>query len=99
MDKSTKNVKKAKRNNKGQFVKGAKGISPGRPRRQTETEYLDRLRENITLDKWDQMVNAMWEVAIGGDVQAFNAICKWVLPKDTPEAEIERIDEDPEGLA
>ena len=85
-----KNVKKAKRNNKGQFVKGAKGISPGRPRRQTETEYLDRLRENITLDKWDMMVDAMWEKACAGDVQAFNAVAKWCMPKDSIETDIER---------
>lgn len=80
------------------FQKGNPG-GPGRPRRQTETEYLDTLRETVTLDDWREICLAMVDKAKGGDVRAFEALCKWAMPAHAIEAEIERSDEDPEGLA
>ncbi len=73
---------KPKRNAKGQFVKGEKGISPGRPRRQTEAEYLDTLRETVTLDDWREICIAMVNKAKDGDVRAFEALCKWAMPQE-----------------
>lgn len=93
-----KSIKAVKRGKGGLFAKGTKG-GPGRPPRQTETQYLDRLRENVTLDDWDEIINAMKTAAKRGDVQAFNALCKWCMPKQANEDQVDRDDPDPEGLA
>lgn len=96
----TDKTNKPPRDAKGRLLPGHGGLpGAGRPRRQTETEYLDRLRENVTLDDWDQIINAVKRKAKQGDVRAFEALCKWCMPKQAQETEVERDDTDPEGLA
>lgn len=73
--------------------------SPGRPRRQTEVEYLTTMRETITLEDWAEMCRAMMQRAKRGDVQAFQCLCKFSLPQTMPEPTVELDDPEPEGLA
>lgn len=87
-----------KRGARGRFVKGHCG-GPGRPRRQTEVEYLTTMRETISLQDWAEMVRAMVARAKKGDVQAFQCLCKFNLPAVMPEQPVVYDDPEPEGLA
>lgn len=89
--------KTEKRGARGRFVKGTKP-GPGRPRRQTEVEYLTTMREAISLQDWADMCRAMVRRAKAGDVQAFACLCKFSLPAVMPEQPVELDDPDPPGL-
>lgn len=93
-----KTAKSVKRGKGGKFAKGTKA-GPGRPRRQTETEYLDTLRETVTLDDWRDICRAMVKKARGGDVRAFEALCKWAMPQQITTEEDDLDYETPEGLS
>ena len=58
---------KRDRDEKGRLLPGHSIKSPGRPPRVTEVQYLDKLREKVTLDKWGEMVDAMVRKALKVD--------------------------------
>ena len=68
------------RNNKGQFTKGHKNVSPGRPPQATEEEYRVAFLEIVPIERFKRMVEAQAKRAERGDIQAFNAIANRVLP-------------------
>lgn len=53
----------------GKFAPGNAG-GPGRPPRQTETAYLSRMMQVVSLDTWETIVRAAVAAAQAGDHQA-----------------------------
>lgn len=66
------------RDENGRFIAGNPG-SPGRPKRQTEVDYLSIMEECLTVAKWRQIVNAAIELAIKGDARSRRWISDYCL--------------------
>jgi len=67
-----------KRDERGRFAKGNKG-GPGRPRRQTEVEYLRVTMSACTPEAWREIVARAVEDAKGGDAKARAFLAKYLL--------------------
>ena len=67
------------RDSKGQFAPGWQG-GPGRPRRETEREYLDTLIATVTAANWRKVVSQALQDAIGGDPKAREWLGRYLLP-------------------
>lgn len=72
------NTRKA---NKGSFKKGNPG-GPGRPRRETEREYLEATLGVVSLADWKAVVRKALKDAKAGDHRAREFLAKHLLPKD-----------------
>ncbi len=57
------------RDSKGRFGQGNQG-GPGRPRRETELEYLKAMREVVTMEDWRAICQAAKRDALKGDAAA-----------------------------
>jgi hypothetical protein len=63
------------------FEKGHPG-GPGRPKgTPKEREYLDTFRRCVTLDKWAVATEKLLELAMAGNIKAFEALAKYCLPQ------------------
>lgn len=67
-----------KRDAKGQFAKGNAG-GPGRPKRQTETEYLQTMAGACTLEDWGDIVQKAVADAKEGDARARKWLSSYLL--------------------
>ena len=63
---------------RGRFAPGHPG-GPGRPRRDTEREYLAALSEACPLSTWREVVSAAVEAARGGDAKAREWLSGYLL--------------------
>ncbi|HKB36037.1 MAG TPA: hypothetical protein VKD72_06255 [Gemmataceae bacterium] len=66
------------RNQKGHFTVGNPG-GPGRPRRTVERDYLAALSEAVTLDDWQEIVQAAVAAAKQGDGKARDWLCRYLI--------------------
>ncbi len=66
------------RDNHGRFTLGDGG-GPGRPRRQTEANYLLALMEACPLDTWREVVQAAVVAAKDGDAKAREWLAKYLI--------------------
>lgn len=66
------------RNGKGQFGHGNRG-GPGRPKRQTEREYLHALRDVVSLDAWQRIVARAVFDAEAGDGKAREWLARYLI--------------------
>jgi hypothetical protein len=57
------------RDGQGRFLAGWKG-GPGRPRRNTEVDYLLALTDALPLDRWREICAVAIEQALAGDAKA-----------------------------
>lgn len=73
------------RDHKGRFAPGNPG-GPGRKPLRKELELLLRMRSTVTPDEWQAAVVAILESAKSGDVKAFEALAKYLIP--TPEKRV-----------
>lgn len=71
------------RDEKGRFALGHPG-GPGRPRRQTEREYLDFMLGGCSLEDWREIVQKAVADAKRGDGVARNWLARYLL--DEPQA-------------
>lgn len=69
------------RDSKGRFLKGAPGISPGRPSRAVEDSYLDATIGSVSLDEWREVVCKALEQAKDGDAKARDWLSKYLIPE------------------
>jgi len=68
----------AGRDSQGRFVKGH-ASQGGRPRRATELSFLKRLRDTVTEEAWQQIVNSAVNAAIAGDAKARDWLSSYLL--------------------
>jgi len=68
----------AKRNEKGQFVKGTVGNPKGRPPKKVEAKYLDAMIGAVPLDRWRAVIEKALEDAEGDDARARNWARTWL---------------------
>ena len=69
------------RDRRGKFVAGGPP-GPGRPRRLTESHYLAKLSEAISLNDWQQIVRKAKEDAINGDWRARSWLSDYLLGRE-----------------
>jgi len=67
------------RDNKGQFAAGNAG-GPGRPPVAKEEQYLEILRQTVDLSQWQAAITAVLRKAQEGDLRAFEALAKYIMP-------------------
>lgn len=71
------------RDGQGRFTEGNPG-GPGRPKRQTEQEYLATLRDVCTLDEWKLVCTRAVTDAKDGDARARQWLSDYIVGKPTP---------------
>ena len=72
-------AKSMKRDARGRFACGNVG-GPGRPSAPKQQEYWTLLRGTVDLREWKKAVEAILAKAQAGDVKAFSALAKFLLP-------------------
>ena len=71
------------RDDRGRFAPGNSG-GPGRPRRQTEADYLVTLSSHVTDDAWSKIIERAVTDAIAGDARAREWLSRHLLPTPSP---------------
>ena len=66
----------------GRFARGNPG-GPGRPRRETERQYLAALRDGVPLDEWRRVVARALRDAKAGDAKAREWLSKYLIGENT----------------
>ena len=77
----------AKRNAKGQFVKGHNG-GPGRPKKTREERYLEIVKSAVTFEDWKAIVKRAAYDAKRGDAQARKWLSDNIIGPPTQRQEI-----------
>lgn len=62
----------------GRFAVGTKG-GPGRPRRQTEADYLHVMMTTVTMETWQTIIRAAVEAAQCGDAKAREWLARYLV--------------------
>ena len=68
-----------KRDSKGKFLPGCQP-GPGRPTVAKEEQYLLLLRQTVDLAQWQKAVKSVLKKAQEGDLRAFEALAKFIMP-------------------
>jgi hypothetical protein len=65
----------------GRFAVGNPG-GPGRPKRETERQYLDALRRGVPMEEWEKVVARALADAKRGDAKAREWLSKYLVGDD-----------------
>lgn len=84
----------ANRDEKGRFISGYAG-GPGRPKRATETDYLDATIESVSLADWKKIAGKAKDDAINGDATARKWLSDYLLGKPTDRVQVSGPDNAP----
>ena len=80
-------TEKSGRDNQGRFSKGNPG-GPGRPRRAVEEDYLTALSDQLSIERWENIVSKAIEDAENGDHRARDWIARYALGPSPKVAEM-----------
>ena len=80
-------TEKSGRDNQGRFSKGNPG-GPGRPRRAVEEDYLAALSDQLSIERWENIVSKAIEDAEDGDHRARDWIARYALGPSPKVAEM-----------
>ena len=80
-------TEKSGRDNQGRFSKGNPG-GPGRPRRAVEEDYLAALSDQLSIERWENIVSKAIEDAENGDHRARDWIARYALGPSPKVAEM-----------
>ena len=80
-------TEKSGRDNQGKFSKGNPG-GPGRPRRAVEEDYLAALSDQLSIERWENIVSKAIEDAENGDHKARDWIARYALGPSPKVAEM-----------
>lgn len=67
------------RNDKGQFKKGHKNVSPGRPTREVEQEYRNVFTRIVTIKDWEDIIGRAVRDAKRGDTSARKFLADYII--------------------
>jgi len=84
----------ANRDKNGRFTKGHTGNPNGRPKREREQQYLDRMGKIVTLKEWEKVVGTALSRAKAGDAAARKWLSDYLLGSPVQRAEISGADGD-----
>lgn len=70
-----------KRDENGRFLPGHAPVSPGRPKRPVEIEYLNILKLGVTVDDWRKIVQTAVARAMSGDWKAREWLANYLIGK------------------
>ena len=82
------------RDEKGRFASG-NGGGPGRPKRVTETEYLDATIETVSLADWKKIARKAKDDAVNGDATARKWLSDYLLGKPVDKVQLTGADNEP----
>ena len=80
-------TEKSGRDNQGRFSKGNPG-GPGRPRRAVEEDYLAALSDQLSIERWENIVSKAIQDAEDGDHKARDWIARYALGPSPKVAEM-----------
>ena len=80
-------TEKSGRDNQGRFSNGNPG-GPGRPRRAVEEDYLAALSDQLSIERWENIVSKAIEDAENGDHKARDWIARYALGPSPKVAEM-----------
>ena len=80
-------TEKSGRDNQGRFSKGNPG-GPGRPRRAVEEDYLAALSDQLSIERWENIVSKAIQDAEDGDHRARDWIARYALGPSPKVAEM-----------
>ena len=80
-------TEKSGRDNQGRFSKGNPG-GPGRPRRAVEEDYLAALSDQLSIERWENIVSKAIQDAENGDHRARDWIARYALGPSPKVAEM-----------
>ena len=80
-------TEKSGRDNQGRFSKGNPG-GPGRPRRAVEEDYLAALSDQLSIERWENIVSKAIQDAENGDHKARDWIARYALGPSPKVAEM-----------
>ena len=80
-------TEKAGRDNQGRFSNGNPG-GPGRPRRAVEEDYLAALSDQLSIERWENIVSKAIQDAENGDHRARDWIARYALGPSPKVAEM-----------
>ena len=78
---------KSGRDNQGRFSKGNPG-GPGRPRRAVEEDYLAALSDQLSIERWENIICKAIQDAENGDHRARDWIARYALGPSPKVAEM-----------
>jgi len=70
-----------KRDANGRFLKGHAPLSPGRPSRPVEIEYMNILKQGVTADDFKKIVATAVSLAMAGDWKAREWLSNYLIGK------------------
>ena len=80
-------TEKSGRDNQGRFSNGNPG-GPGRPRRAVEEDYLAALSDQLSIERWENIVSKAIQDAENGDHKARGWIARYALGPSPKVAEM-----------
>ena len=80
-------TEKSGRDNQGRFSKGNPG-GPGRPRRAVEEDYLAALSDQLSIERWENIICKAIQDAENGDHKARDWIARYALGPSPKVAEM-----------
>ena len=80
-------TEKSGRDNQGRFSKGNPG-GPGRPRRAVEEDYLAALSDQLSIERWENIICKAIQDAENGDHRARDWIARYALGPSPKVAEM-----------
>ena len=80
-------TEKSGRDNQGRFSNGNPG-GPGRPRRAVEEDYLAALSDQLSIERWENIVSKAIQDAENGDHRARDWIARYALGPSPKVAEM-----------
>lgn len=87
------------RDAKGRFAKGTTGNPNGRPPRATEEEYVGRIRDAVSPERWKKVVEQMLKRAENGDVHSARFIAEYLLGRPKQRLDLTSDDRPLKGYA
>ena len=89
---TSKAKRQVERGSDGRFTAGNNG-GPGRPRRDTEREYLAAFQRALSAEDLEAVTRSVLECALAGNVAACRLLFEYAIGKPTEKLEFQQVEE------